>query len=279
ELRPFESLRAPRVNLPTGGLWPLAEQAAERLGRPLNGEQRRMVRAVLDGRDTLVLLPGGTAISGSYLVASQLLEQPTLVVCPAHGWLKSQQEQLTARGAACVRVDTTLSSDERRRALERIRYARSLVVLASPAALQRADVCRALGQSGVGLAVLTEAHLFSEFSPDFAPSSASLDDVLEKLGNPVVMAISAVGSTAVRADLLDGLPLREPTLFEAPLVRPSVQLSVRGCSAAERQQQLVTQLSQLPRPGVVICPGPREVEAVHKALCALGVPSYRYHGE
>ncbi|MEZ4229185.1 MAG: hypothetical protein R3B89_08480 [Polyangiaceae bacterium] len=279
ELKSFDPPGSARVSFSPTQLWSLAERAAERLGRTLTGEQRRLVRAAVDGRDSLVLLPAGSGQSTAYLVAAQLLEQPTLVVHPLPSWLKSQQEQLTSRGVPCVRVDGGISGEERRRALERIRYSRSLVVLSTPAALQRAEVCRALGQSGVALAVLTDAHLFSEFSPEFGPSSASLDELLEKLGSPVAMVFSAVGSASVRADLLDGLRLREPTLFEAPLVRPNLRLELHSASASERQRLLISELSRLPRPGVVICPGPREVEAVHRALGALGVASYRYHRE
>lgn len=279
ELKSFDPPGTARVGFSPTQLWALAERAAERLGRTLTGEQRRLVRAAIDGRDALVLLPAGSGQSTAYLVAAQLLEQPTLVIHPLPSWLKSQQEQLTSRGVPCVRVDGGVSGEERRRALERIRYSRSLVVLATPGALQRAEVCRALGQSGVALAVLTDAHLFSEFSPEFGPSSASLDELLERLGGPVAMVFSAVGSASVRADLLDGLRLREPTLFEAPLVRPNLRLAVHCVDPSERQRLLVSELSRLPRPGVVICPGPREVEAVHRALGALGVASYRYHRE
>ncbi|MCA9645461.1 MAG: hypothetical protein KC492_32435, partial [Myxococcales bacterium] len=279
EIKSFDPPGTARVGFSPAQLWPHAERAAERLGRTLTGEQRRLVRAAIDGRDALALLPAGSGQSTAFLVAAQLLEQPTLVIHPLPSWLKSQQEQLTSRGVPCVRVDAGVSGEERRRALERIRYSRSLVVLSTPGALQRAEVCRALGQSGVALAVLTDAQLFSEFSPEFGPSSASLDELLEKLGSPVAMVFSAVGSAALRADLLDGLRLREPTLFEAPLVRSNLSLAAHYVDAGERQRLLISELNRLPRPGVVICPGPREVEAVHRALGALGVASYRYHRE
>ncbi|MBX3185082.1 MAG: ATP-dependent DNA helicase RecQ [Polyangiaceae bacterium] len=275
ELSPFQA--APIVPVASSVREAGIERAAERLGRRLSQEQRRLISMALTGRDTLTLLPSGSRQVGTALVAASMMEHPAIVVHPASTWLKVHHDHLTARGVPSVCLDDTLSTHDRRTLVERVRFARSLVVLVTPRMLQREAVSRALGQASVSLAVLIEAQLFSEFSSEFEPSSACLDDVLEVLGRPVVMAFSSVASAAVRSDLIDGLRLRDPVVFDAPVVRTNIRLQVLRCEPEARRRILVSELSALDPPGVVICSNPREVEAVHQALGALNIKSYRYH--
>ncbi len=233
----------------------------------------------LGGRDTLTMLPSGSRQVGTALIAASMMEHPAIVVHPSSTWLKVHHDHLKARGVPAVCLDSTLSSDERRQLLAQVRLARELVVLVTPRMLQRADVCQALGQARVSLAVLIEAQLFSEFSPEFEPSSATLDDLLEVLGRPVVIAFSSVATAAVRSDLIDGLRLRDVAVFDAPVVRRNIRIQVLQCEAEARRRILVSELSALDLPGVVICSNPREVDAVHQALGALNIKSYRYHSE
>ncbi len=260
--------------------WKEVDAAAARLGiAQLRSEQRHVIRALVEGRDALVVLPAGIGKSSTVLIAAQLLRQPVVVVSPLVSLLRAEHDRLLQRRIPGVRVDASIHGAERRQALSRIAEGGSLMVLTTPDGLCDDELVAALSRSGVALVAVEEAHTVSEWAHQFRPASARLGEQLWRLGAPPIAALTSTATTETRHDIADRLGLRSPAVFDTAPHRDNVALDVIEARGEVRQRALVSLVMRLRRPGIIFCRTPRDVEAVYGALRALRVPAHRYHGE
>ncbi len=260
--------------------WKEVDAAATRFGiTELRSEQRQVIRALVEGRDALVVLPAGIGKSTAVLIAAQLLRQPVVVVSPLVSLLRAEHDRLLQRRIACVRVDPSIHGAERRHALTRIGEGGSLVVLTTPDGLADDELIGALSRPGVALVAVEEAHAVSEWAHQFRPAAARLGEQLWRLGAPPIAALTSTATTETRHDIADRLGLRSPAVFESAPHRENVALDVIEARGEVRQRALVSLVMRLRRPGIIYCATPRDVEAVYGALRALRIPAHRYHGE
>jgi ATP-dependent DNA helicase RecQ len=147
------------------------DRAARRIGiARLHPEQRAVIEAALDARDVLMVLPTGFGKSACYQVPSMLLERPVLLISPLLALLKDQHEKLIKHEIPCVRLDGTVRGKAREREIARLREGGSLLVMTTPESLGSEEIADALGESGVSLAAIDEAHCISEWGYDFRPA-------------------------------------------------------------------------------------------------------------
>jgi ATP-dependent DNA helicase RecQ len=275
EPKPPTRARAPV----TQDTWQDVERAALRLGiDALRPDQRRVIRAALEGRDALVSLPSGSGKSACYLVPALLLPQPVLVVSGRPRLLRSQCDRLLQRRIPVAWLDHR-GGRERAPALAQLAAGGPLVVIATPEALRSQEIVSALCRSGLSLAVIDGAHAVSEWSDELRPACAGLAETLAKLGRPPLLALVGATTPATRHDIRSVLGLRSPELIEGAALRENLALDVVECRGEVRQRLLVELVMRLRRPGIVYCSTPREVDAVHAALSALRLPVHRYHGQ
>src|SRR6266542_548950 len=165
--------------------------AARRLGiQQLYGEQERVIRAALAGREVLVVLPTGFGKSACYQIPSMVLPKPVVLISPLLALLRDQHEKLSKRNIACVRLDGTVRGKLRRESLERIAAGGSLLVMTTPETLGSVEGAGALRQSGISLAAIDEAHCISAWGHDFRPAYLQIGERLRELGAPPIMALT-----------------------------------------------------------------------------------------
>jgi ATP-dependent DNA helicase RecQ len=272
-------LPAPERPPITPSTWQEVERAALRLGiEALRPDQRRVIRAALEGRDALVSLPSGSGKSACYLVPALLLRQPVLVVSGRPRLLRSQCDRLLQRRIPVAWLDAR-AGREQAQALAQIAAGGPLVVLCTPEALQNAAIVSALRNRGLSLAVVDGAQAVSEWSDELRPACAGLAETMLELGRPPVLALVGAATPATRHDIRSALALQHPELVEGPALRENLALDAVECRGEVRQRLLVELVMRLRRPGIVYCTTPREVDAVYAALSALRLPVHRYHAQ
>ncbi|HTA91638.1 MAG TPA: hypothetical protein VK745_18775 [Polyangiaceae bacterium] len=269
--------RAPRSRV-TSDTWRRVEEAAARLAQGgLRDEQRTAIRAALEARDSLVVIPEDARAVACYRLCAPLLEQPTVVLSPLPSELQAQSEALTAERQPVVCVLPELAGPDRSAALARIARGGSLLVLLSPETLGAADVRKALAKSGIALFVVDEAQCASDFAHEIRPSYAELARTLQALGKPPVMALVRIATSQVLRDIAVRLSLNAPVIVQAPVVRDNLRIVTRLARGEGRQASLVRLVERLEPPGLVLCASPHDVDSVYAALRGSGISAHRYH--
>jgi ATP-dependent DNA helicase RecQ len=253
--------------------------AAERLGiEQLYPEQERAISDVFAGRDVLMVLPTGSGKSAVYQIPSMVLPKPVVVVSPLLALLRDQQVKMVKRDIDCVRLDGTVRGKARREAFERIEKGGPLLVMTTPETLGTEEARRVLGQTGISLAAVDEAHCISEWGYDFRPSYLQIGDRLRELGSPPVLALTATATARVREAIVTSLGMREPSVVASSPHRSNLAFEVLQCEGDVRLRVVLRLVKRLRRPGIVYCATRREAEAVYILLKKFEIPAYRYHG-
>src|ERR687890_519904 len=241
--------------------------------------QEEVIRAVLDGRDTLAVMPTGGGKSLCYQVPALMGEGLTVIVSPLISLMKDQVDSLlqsSVKGAATLH--SGLDAEERWEVEKKIRTGEIRLLYVAPERLRSLEFVLALRRAGVSLFVVDEAHCISEWGHDFRPDYLFLPRVVRDLGSPPVLALTATATPRVRQDILRSLRMREPEVVVTSFNRPN--LTYRVLSAKEKKDKLPlilkVILNSLP-PGIVYGTTRKECEELAASLKRAGVDAAHYH--
>ena len=244
--------------------------------RPGQGE---VVRALLEGRDALCVMPTGAGKSLCYQVPALLLNGVTLVVSPLISLMKDQVAALNQAGVRAAYLNSSLTPRQFALALENARQGLYRVIYVAPERLETPafqDLCREIA---VPLVAVDEAHCVSQWGQDFRPSYLRIRDFVESLpARPVLGAFTATATPEVRDDIRDLLGLQNPFCVATGFDRPNLRFAVENVPQREKTNALLRLLrEQKGKSGIVYCLARRTVEEVCEALRARGIAATRYH--
>ena len=241
--------------------------------------QEEVIRAVLDGQDTLAVMPTGGGKSLCYQVPALMSEGLTVIVSPLISLMKDQIDSLlqsSVEGAATLH--SGLSPEERWEVERRMRTGEIRMLYVAPERLRSLEFVLALRKAGVGLFVVDEAHCISEWGHDFRPDYLFLPRVVRDLGNPPVLALTATATPRVRQDILRSLGMREPKVVVTSFNRPN--LTYRMLPAKDKKDKLPLILGTIrdsSPPGIVYGTTRKECEELAASLKRAGVNAAYYH--
>nr|WP_269205112.1 ATP-dependent DNA helicase RecQ [Motilibacter aurantiacus] len=242
--------------------------------------QAEAISAVMNGRDALVVMPTGAGKSATYQLPALHLDGPTLVVSPLLALQRDQVEALDRRGegAEAVRVSSDVGARERREAFEAVREGDAEFLFMSPEQLANPDVVEQVRAAAPSLIAVDEAHVVSAWGHDFRPDYLGLGDVIDALGHPPVIALTATAAPPVRDDIVERLHLRDPFVLVTGFERPNIGLEVvRVRTAEEKRDQVVLRAASEQKPAIVYVATRRSAEEIGSALAELGMSAAAYH--
>ncbi|HEX8848381.1 MAG TPA: RecQ family ATP-dependent DNA helicase [Gemmatimonadaceae bacterium] len=240
--------------------------------------QARAVGSVLEGRDTLVILPTGGGKSICYQVPALLLPGLTVVVSPLISLMKDQVDALTARGLPAAFVNSTLSSAEVSNRLAAAQRGEIKLLYVAPERFDFANTAERIARMGVSLLALDEAHCISEWGHDFRPSYLRMAQVRERLGNPPVIALTATATPEVRRDIARQLRLENPETVITGFDRTNLRYHVVPTRTDDdKDSALVQAIRDAEGLAVVYASTRRAVERVARVLERARIPSVAYH--
>jgi len=250
--------------------------ARDRFGfSALRPGQREAIESVLAGRDTVAIMSTGSGKTAIYQIAGQLLEGATVVVSPL---IALQRDQVEGEADAAV-LNSTLSAGAREEVFEEAEDGELEYVLLAPEQLARDEVIERLREARPSLFVVDEAHCVSEWGHDFRPDYLALGEVIERLGRPAVLALTATASPPVREDIVEILGLHDPSVIVRGFDRPNIWLGVEPFRDEEHKERaLLEAVVEAEPPGIVYVATKRGAEEVAEALVERGVRAAAYHG-
>ncbi len=245
--------------------------------------QLEAMTAVLSGQDTLCVLPTGAGKSAVYQVPALLIGGPTVVVSPLIALQRDQIRRLgqavgATPGSGGVAANSQLGRRSYREALDAIVRGDAEFLFLSPEQLGREEIRRALTEARPSLFVVDEAHCISAWGHDFRPDYLRLGQVIEDLGRPRVIALTATASPPVREEIVERLRLRDPAIVVRGFDRPNIFLEVITFTSEDAQARaIVERVAGEPKPGLVYAATRRHTEVLATELAELGLSARAYH--
>jgi ATP-dependent DNA helicase RecQ len=241
-------------------------------------QQRHAIRAVLAGRDALIVLPTGGGKSICFQVPALLRTGVTLVVSPLISLMVDQVAALQRRGIGAEYLNGTLTATEVRRRLDSLRRGAVTLLYVAPERLWAPSALDPLRRAGIALLVVDEAHCVSEWGHDFRPAYLRLRDTRMELGAPQTVALTATATAAVRGDIRRLLGLQSPVEIIGGFDRPNLALGVLPvASERAREATVVRLLTERSGPAIVYAATRRQVERARRMLVQHRVPAAAYH--
>jgi ATP-dependent DNA helicase RecQ len=244
--------------------------------------QQEAIEAVLDRRDTLVVMSTGSGKSAIYQIAGLLTPGATVVVSPLIALQRDQVEALAKRAAGgAAQLNSQVARAEREEALAELAEDALEFLFLAPEQLANADVLAELAIAQPSLLVVDEAHSVSEWGHDFRPDYLRLGAAAEALGRPTILALTATAAPPVRDEIAQLLGMRDPEVlirgFDRPNIRPAV-VTFHGEHAADRKQRaLIERIAASDPPGIVYLATRRESSELAEQLRVHGVKAAAYH--
>jgi ATP-dependent DNA helicase RecQ len=213
----------------------------------LRPSQNQAVGAVVAGRDTLAVLPTGSGKSAIYQVAGLSLGGLTLVISPLIALQRDQIRSIAGRRYGAPRpigaelLNSSQKSHERRDTLTRLARGDLDFLFIGPEQLTNSETRGAVraGARDVGLFVVDEAHLVSEWGQEFRPEYLRLVDAIAELGRPTILALTATASPPVQADITRRLGMQSPEVVVADFDRPNISLAMRQTQPSKSEARAV----------------------------------------
>jgi ATP-dependent DNA helicase RecQ len=242
--------------------------------------QEDVIRALLAGKDALVVQPTGSGKSAIYQIAALMIEGATLVISPLIALQKDQVDSINSQNAAeAVVINSTQRVSETRESMEKIEQGSGKYIFLAPEQLRKQEMVEALEAAGISLFVVDEAHCISEWGHDFRPDYLQLGPAIERLGHPVVLAMTATASPEVRQEIAQRLGMRDPKIFVHGFDRPNIYLRVdRFPDEHGKMQALAHRVHWAEKPGIVYVATRKSAEEIMRLLDEEGVDALFYHG-
>ena len=246
--------------------------------------QEDAMKAVVAGRDTLAVLPSGAGKSAVYTVAGLLLDGPVLIVSPLIALQRDQVQRLEELGEERVGraavLNSSLSAMEHQAVLDGMREGTVRFCFLAPEQLAKPEVVEAIRTSAPALFVVDEAHCVSAWGHDFRPDYLRLGGVVQQLGHPTVLALTATAAPPVRAEIVERLEMADPAIVVAGFDRPEIRLEVEHHADAERKHRAVLdRVTALAEQGIgILYSATRKgTEEFAAALADRGLRAAAYH--
>ena len=244
------------------------------------GDQEAIIRSVLDGKDTFVLMPTGGGKSLCYQLPSLLMDGVAIVISPLIALMKNQVDvisNLSEHEGTAHYLNSSLNKAAIDQVRADIKAGITKLLYVAPESLTKEDNVEFLKSVKISFYAVDEAHCISEWGHDFRPEYRRIRPIINEIGNAPVIALTATATDKVRADIKKNLGIMDAAEFKSSFNRPNLYYEVRS-KTKEVDKDIIRFIKQHPsKSGIIYCLSRKKVEELAEILKANDIKAAAYH--
>ena len=251
--------------------------------KEFKGEQELIIQAVLNGKDTFVIMPTGGGKSLCYQLPAHILPGVAIIVSPLIALMKNQVDLVrsySSQDDVAHFLNSTLSKKEIKVVQDDLKSGRTKMLYVAPETLTKQDNLDFFSGLNVSFFAVDEAHCISEWGHDFRPEYRRLREMMDQISAEVpVIALTATATPKVQSDILKNLGLREPQVYMSSFNRPNLYYEIQPkIKKEETLKSIVKFISQNKgKNGIIYTTNRKTTEELAELLRQNGIKSVAYH--
>ena len=247
------------------------------------GDQEAIIRNVLAGNDTFVLMPTGGGKSLCYQLPSLIMEGTAIVISPLIALMKNQVDVINGMSEE-EGLAHSLNSSLNKAAIDLVKddilSGKTKLLYVAPESLTKDEYVDFLKSVKISFYAIDEAHCISEWGHDFRPEYRRIRPIVNEIGKAPVIALTATATDKVRTDIKKSLGILDAQEFKSSFNRPNLYYEVRQKPGSDdaTNAQIVKFIRQNPgKSGIIYCLSRKKVEELAAVLCTNDIKAAPYH--
>ncbi|MDD6891697.1 MAG: DNA helicase RecQ [Bacteroidales bacterium] len=245
------------------------------------GDQEAIIRNLLEGKDTFVLMPTGGGKSLCYQLPSLLMEGTAIVISPLIALMKNQVDAIrnySEEDGVAHFINSSLSKSAIDQVKSDIVHGKTKLLYVAPESLTKEENVEFLRQVKISFYAVDEAHCISEWGHDFRPEYRRIRPIINSIGSAPIIALTATATGKVITDILKTLEITDATCFKTSFNRPNLYYEVRSKNENTVEKDIVRFIKQNDgKSGIIYCLSRKQVEELAAVLQANGIKALPYH--
>ncbi|MBO7432177.1 MAG: DNA helicase RecQ [Salinivirgaceae bacterium] len=243
------------------------------------GNQEAIIKNILEGRDTFVLMPTGGGKSLCYQLPAMLQDGTAIVISPLIALMKNQVDAIRGfseeEGVAHF-LNSSLSKTEIQNVKEDVLAHKTKLLYVAPESLAKDENIQFLKQIKISFYAIDEAHCISEWGHDFRPEYRSIRSRVDEIGRAPIIALTATATPKVQSDIQKTLGMVNADVFKSSFNRPNLIYEVRPKRDVTRE--IIKYIKNNPgKSGIIYCLSRKKVEELAETLVVNGIKAAPYH--
>ena len=244
------------------------------------GDQEAIIRNVLQGKDTFVLMPTGGGKSLCYQLPALLMEGTAIVISPLIALMKNQVDavrMVSANDDVAHFLNSSLSKSQVDAVKRGVLSGKTKLLYVAPESLTKEENVSFLSGVKISFYAVDEAHCISEWGHDFRPEYRRIRPLVNQIGVAPIIALTATATDKVRGDIKKSLGIIDAVEFKSSFNRPNLYYEVRPKTENVEKDIIRFILQQKGKSGIIYCLSRKKVEELAEVLRANNINARAYH--
>ncbi len=243
------------------------------------GNQEQIIKNVLEGRDTFVLMPTGGGKSLCYQLPAVMKEGTAIVISPLIALMKNQVDAMrnfSTDDDVAHFLNSSLTKTEIARVKSDVISGKAKLLYVAPESLTKEDNIEFLKNISISFYAIDEAHCISEWGHDFRPEYRRIRPIIDTIGRSPIIALTATATPKVQHDIQKNLGILEADIYKSSFNRPNLYYEVR--SKQDVSKEIIKYIkNNSGKSGIIYCLSRKKVEELAELLKVNGIKALPYH--
>ncbi len=237
--------------------------------------QIEIINSVMNGFDTLAVMPTGGGKSICYQLPAILLDGLTIVITPLISLMRDQVAQINRNGLIATQLDSSLDMSVIQERMQLVRSQKVKLLYVAPERLATRRFIETLSTVRISLVAVDEAHCISQWGHDFRPHYTRISNFIEGAGSPTILALTATATPDVQDDIVAQLRMRSPRVYLSGFARENLSLQV--FVETGKAQSILKYARKHEGTGIIYASTRKSVDEIYEFLSSNGIKALRYH--